>query len=63
MKRIVELWLKSGNKLEVGVNCLEIVTNVSGIGWYYHVTFAGQNRMGTVEEDDVEMEVTESHGE
>ena len=62
-ERIVELWLKSGDKLEVKRNCQRIDPDQS----CYIVTFSeceenGYARVGVVNFEDIVMEVRERYG-
>ena len=62
-ERIVELWLKSGDKLEVKRNCQRIEC----YGREYTVTFSecaenGYSRVGTVFHEDTVMAVRERYG-
>lgn len=62
-ERIIELWLKSGDKLEVKRNCQRIEPDQS----CYIVTFSeckenGYSRVGIIDLEDVVMEVRERYG-
>lgn len=62
-ERIVELWLKSGDKLEVKRNCQRIEPDQS----CYIVTFSeckenGYSRVGIIDPEDVVMLVRERYG-
>jgi hypothetical protein len=66
-ERIVELWLKSGHKLEVKRNCQKIRTRIDPDQSSYIVTFSeceenGYARVGLIDIEDVVMEVRERYG-